>query len=505
MDDPIISQPLSTAAGAGLSSAFEALFRAAPSPFLVVTPPRYTIIAVNDAYLHATMTERASVLGRGLFEVFPANPDDPSIEGPPKLAASLKRVVADRSTDEMPIVRYDIPRPEARGGGFEERWWSPRNAPVIGPDGEVQCIIHHVEDVTARVRAEAAFKRAEVALRASEEKFRTLFQSLEAGFCIVEMQFDPTGRAGDYRFLEVNPAFEKQTGIANATGRWMREIAPNHEEYWFEIYGRVATSGQPVRFENRAQQLGRTYDVYAFRIGEAAARRVAILFNDITARTRTELALRESEQRLLSAVAERDALLKEVHHRVKNNLQVITSLLEMQARQVDDRKSFGLLMEARNRVGTIASIHELLYRAGSFTEIDLIAWVRQLGGHLIAVYQMGDRVKLTVQGGGVLVELDRAVPLGLLLNEVVSNVCKHAFPAKRQGELTIHIGSEGERIRIEVVDNGVGMPAEVDPQKPTSLGLQIVHTLVVQLHGALEITSASGTGTHLRLTIRRRA
>ena len=123
----------------------------------------------------------------------------------------------------MPITFYPIPRPEALGGGFEERWWSPRNAPVLGPKGDVVCIIHHVVDVTARVRAERA-------LIDSEEKFRTVFESIDEGFCIVEMQFDAAGKATDYRFVDVNPAFERQTGIKHAAGRWMREIAPQHEE-----------------------------------------------------------------------------------------------------------------------------------------------------------------------------------------------------------------------------------------------------------------------------------
>jgi two-component system, cell cycle sensor histidine kinase and response regulator CckA len=127
-------------------------------------------------------------------------------------------------------------------------------------------------------------RRAGDLLRESEEKYRNLFESIDEGFCTIEVLFDAAGKAVDYRFLEINPAFEKQTGIPSAVGQRIREIAPDHEEYWFEIYGRVALTGESVRFENMAAHFHRWYEVYAFRIGEPRQHRVAILFNDITKR-----------------------------------------------------------------------------------------------------------------------------------------------------------------------------------------------------------------------------
>jgi signal transduction histidine kinase/DNA-binding NarL/FixJ family response regulator len=141
-----------------------------------------------------------------------------------------------------------------------------------------------------------------MALMESETKYRSLFDSLDEGFCIIEMLFDAHEQPMDYRFLEVNRAFEEQTGIENAVGRRMKEIAPLHESFWFEMYGQVVLSGQPVRFESQASQLGRYYDVYAFRIGPMSDRRVGVIFNDIQARKRTERALRESEARFRAFV-----------------------------------------------------------------------------------------------------------------------------------------------------------------------------------------------------------
>ena len=136
------------------------------------------------------------------------------------------------------------------------------------------------------------------ALRESDARYRTLFDSIDEGFCVIEMIFNDQQLPIDYRFLEVNPTFEKQTGLKNATGKRMKELAPNHEAHWFEVYGRIAITGEPFRFQNRAEQLNRWYDVYAFRFGDPKNRQVAILFNDITARVLAEDALRRSEQNL---------------------------------------------------------------------------------------------------------------------------------------------------------------------------------------------------------------
>ena len=140
----------------------------------------------------------------------------------------------------------------------------------------------------ARKSIVAEGKRAANKLLKSELRYRALFNAIDEGFCIIEVIFDENERPIDYRFLEVNPSFEKQTGLIGAQGKRMRELAPKHEEHWFEIYGKIAVTGQPARFVNRAEQLHRWFDVYAFRFGQPENRQVAILFNDITERQRVE-------------------------------------------------------------------------------------------------------------------------------------------------------------------------------------------------------------------------
>lgn len=142
-------------------------------------------------------------------------------------------------------------------------------------------------------------KQTEAAFHDRDEFYRTLFDSIDEGFCIIEVLFDVAGKPIDNRFLETNTAFEGQTGLRNAVGKRMRELEPRHEQQWFEICGRVALTGSPERFTNEAKHLeNRWYDVYAFRIGLPEERKVAIIFNDITTRKRTEKELTQARYKL---------------------------------------------------------------------------------------------------------------------------------------------------------------------------------------------------------------
>ncbi len=192
-------------------------------------------------------------------------------------------------------------------------------------------------DVTERVTALQAG-------RASDAKYRLLFDSIDVAFCIIEVLFDESGKPVDYVFLEANPAFERQTGLVDAIGRRMRDLAPLHEEYWFQIYGKIALTGEPARFENAAAQFGRYYDLYAFRIGDPAERKVAVLFSDITSRKQAE--------------AERDRLWREVEARNRE--------LEAQAEQIRTLNA-GLEQRVLERTAELeaifASIPDALYVA----------------------------------------------------------------------------------------------------------------------------------------------
>jgi two-component sensor histidine kinase len=204
-------------------------------------------------------------------------------------------------------------------------------------------------------------------------------------------------------------------------------------------------------------------------------------------------ALRASEAALRRAVAEREALLKELHHRVKNNLQVITSLLEIQADQSGHPQAVASLAEARNRIGAIASMHELLYRSESLSAVDLCGYARRLVMHVVSFYRKDRRVAVSVLGNDIEVDLARAVPLGLLLNELVSNACKHAFPDDGAGDLEITLSRLQQGIRVRVRDTGVGLPQGLAPRSVSGLGLQLVHMLAKQVGGDVTFQSSGGT------------
>lgn len=154
-------------------------------------------------------------------------------------------------------------------------------------------------------------RQTDEALCVSEERYRNLFDTMDEGFSIIEMIFDAEGRPADYRFLEVNAAFEKQTGLHGAEGKLMRDLAPDHEAHWFEIYGKIAVTGEPLRFENEARALNRWYDVYAYRVGKPEDRQVAIIFNDITELKRAGKALQKAHDSLELRVQERTEALRQ--------------------------------------------------------------------------------------------------------------------------------------------------------------------------------------------------
>src|SRR4051812_47733315 len=179
------------------------------------------------------------------------------------------------------------------------------------------------------------------ALRDSEERYRTLFNSIDEGFCIIEVLFDANGAPADYLFIEVNPAFERHTGLPTAQGKRMRDMVPEHDQHWFDIYGRVATTGEAVRFDNEAKALGRWFDVYAFRVGEPAGREVGILFNDVTTRKRAEAVLRDGDRR-------KDEFLAILAHELRNPLAPIRNgvhLLKAATAHDQDARSVLSMME----------------------------------------------------------------------------------------------------------------------------------------------------------------
>jgi two-component sensor histidine kinase len=210
--------------------------------------------------------------------------------------------------------------------------------------------------------------------------------------------------------------------------------------------------------------------------------------------------LQETAKRALIAIdrartlAQKEALLDEMRHRFKNNLQLITSLINLQTNQLEDGRLSALFDETRNRVFSIATVYETIGRSQA---LDITAYATRLAPALMRAYDAGERVQARIEGESVTLDLRRAVPFGLLLHELFSNICKHAFPAGRRGEVSIRFDREDHMNVLTVIDNGIGFRSDLDFHRASSLGLKLIHMLAQQLGG--DVTLVTGAGVHVRV------
>jgi two-component sensor histidine kinase len=224
---------------------------------------------------------------------------------------------------------------------------------------------------------------------------------------------------------------------------------------------------------------------------------------DLAQRQQIEQELRDSQARLQAAVQEKEVLLAEVYHRIKNNLQIISSLLDLQADMVADPQVRALFEDSQQRIQAVALLHESLSQARNVARIPAAEYINRLSRQLFQAYAPpGDRITLSIQADPIWIDVRNAVPCGLLVNELLSNSLKYAFPGDQGGEITITLRAarEGQMVLI-VRDTGIGFPADVDFRRTDSLGLQLVCLLTEQLGGTIELERASGTQWMLRFPI----
>jgi len=215
---------------------------------------------------------------------------------------------------------------------------------------------------------------------------------------------------------------------------------------------------------------------------------IIALLRDITERKITEA-------RIKASLEEKEVLLKEIHHRVKNNLQIISSLFDLQSGETTDETVLEMFRECRNRVRSMAMIHERLYSADDLARIDAAQYLSTLTNDLAHSYGLTSRhVNLRLQADEVYLEVDKAIPCGLIVNELVSNALKYAFQSEDDGEIVVQLEPvEDSSLELTVRDNGVGFPSEINFRNTSSLGLRLVNSLVDQLDGEIEMSAAGGT------------
>ena len=336
-------------------------------------------------------------------------------------------------------------------------------------------------------------KKVEEAIAESEEKFRTAFL----------MSPDPMSIStlDEGVLLEVNEGFVKTTGrsreeslgkTSSELGLWVADDQRNI------MINKLFKEGSLENYEAVIRHKDGTLktvllSMTILNIGKEP--RLFTISRDITELKQAEDALIRSEEQLRASLGEKDVLLKEIHHRVKNNLQVISGLLDLQAHHINDPMGKEIYKESQNRVITMALIHEELYKNINLSQMDFADYIKNLCENLMISYGVErKRIKLDINTEKTEMVVDTAIPCGLIINELITNSLKHAFPGKRKGTISLAFRQmKNKNYLLTVSDDGVGMPKSVNINKTTTLGMQLITVLVEQLGGTLKVQRKEGT------------
>ncbi|WP_293131252.1 PAS domain S-box protein [Microcoleus sp. bin38.metabat.b11b12b14.051] len=345
-------------------------------------------------------------------------------------------------------------------------------------------------DITARKGAEAQKTQLIASLQESELKFRSLYEATSDAVMLLDEQ----------QFFDCNPATLAIFGCTNQAqfygkkpSEFSPQIQPSGQDSCSLAAQKISTAMRTgsCRFdwvhkrldgsEFPAEVLLNAMEINGRKVIQAVVR-------DITDRKR-------DEDRIKASLAEKEVFLKEIHHRVKNNLQVISSLLKLQSRYIQDSRVTEMLRESQNRVRSMALVHEQLYQSKDLSNIDFAEYIQNLAHNLFQAYEIyAEGVELQTTIAPYSVNIDTAVPCGLIVNELVTNCLKYAFPEHKKGKIKIDFTLDNNRVCVLVVsDSGIGFPQDLDYRNARTLGLRLVGSLVKQIRGKIELLETAGT------------
>ncbi len=421
------------------------------------TPVDYVIIDINNAYEKILGINKKDVLGKKASVVY--------------------------GTEEAPYLKVYSEVVQTGKSTQFETYFEPMDKhfkiSVFSPSKDTFATIF--EDITSR-------KKTEDALCESEELYRTLFESdpnytilLSLEGVILDLNNVAANIIGfskdeiigkHFTELSIFPKEEIEVNRKMFSSLLKQEAASNH--YESKIYDRNGN----IRWIEIISTTIIKDDVLSY---------ILVISSDITER-------KVSEDKINYSLKEKNVLLKEIHHRVKNNMQIISSLLSLQTNYIDDNIALDVLKESQNRVKTMAMIHEKLYQSNDFVNIKFDDYILRLISDLFYSYNIQeDHIKPEIQVEDVKLNIETAVPCGLIISELVSNSLKYAFPEGKNGKLHVSLKRHYNNYDLTVSDNGIGFPEDIDFRNTNSLGLQLVNTLVEQIDGEITLDYSQGT------------
>jgi PAS domain S-box-containing protein len=435
--------------------------------------PDGKITFVNDAYCRYFNRSHEEMIGHAFMPFIP--PEDRDI--PSRTLASL--------TPENPIATCEH---RVIAGNAEVRWMQWINRAIFDTAGNLIEFQGVGQDITDR-------KQTEIALRESEERFRQLAENIGSVFWMVDVADN---------LLYISPNCEQFWGktaeyLHNIQREaWMESIypddLPNVEQ---AIASKLQTQGYDVEYRviRSDQEMNWIHErAFPVRNEQGEIYRFAGIAEDITRWKQTEVKIQISLQ-------EKETLLKEIHHRVKNNLQIVSALLSLQAEAVQHPRILAALRDSENRLRAMALIHEILYQSKDLQRLNFSSYIQCLADSILfANSTRPDSINLIYNLEPVFLNLETAIPCGLLLNELVTNALKHAFPDGRQGDISITLQHAANHYILSVQDNGIGIPETLNLENLKSLGLRIARDLSQQLRGTLELDRNSGTCFQLKFS-----
>jgi PAS domain S-box-containing protein len=345
-----------------------------------------------------------------------------------------------------------------------------------------------LSDLTRSLQVEIAERnRVMDALRISEEKYRSLVE--QTNDLVFHIDKD-----GLLTYISPNITAILGYPAENAIGKSPTEFMPESDRMTFHqlhqqnVNDRIPVSGLELTFYDKANQ-PHIFDINGTpHFGEDDS---FLGFSGIARDITYRKALQDE---IAASLKEKEILLKEIHHRVKNNMQVISSLLSLQAKMVKDAKSRDAIKESQNRVMSIALVHEKLYQSKSLARINFRDYIKRMAENLFDSYNIhADQITLEVSADDIILPINKAIPISLMINEMLSNSLKYAFPNGRKGVIEILFRKDGERHILTVRDNGVGFPPGTRWDQTETLGLQLVHSLAGQLDGTITYSGEKGT------------